>query len=448
MSGRTRVVVVGAGFGGLTVATSLAGTGVLVELLDRRNHHLLQPLLYQVATAGLEPSDIASAVRGIVKKHRNVRFASAEVVGADLDAKLLHTAGGRTVPYDHLVLAGGATTASFGVTGVDEHSFGLKTLDDAIRLRQHLLEQFERCAVRPDLVAEGALNVVIVGGGPTGVEMAGAISELFDRVMGGDFPEIDVREARVELVEMIDTLLASFHPRLQRHAIRQLQNRGVQVRLGTSVKEVTLEGVTLEDDTFIPAATCVWAAGVQAEPLGELLGLPTGKAGRIEVEEDLSVPGRPDVFVIGDLAAAKDGDGEILPQLAPVAMQQGRYVADLVQARAAGDPVKPFRYVDKGSMATIGRRAAVAEVPGGLRFTGSVAWLAWLVLHIYFLIGYRNRLSVMLNWGWNYLTWDRAARVVAGPVAATEPHAPPFEDAPPLQHAGPRQPEGRSNDRP
>ncbi|HUG83271.1 MAG TPA: NAD(P)/FAD-dependent oxidoreductase, partial [Euzebya sp.] len=421
MGDRRRVVIVGAGFGGLTLAQALGGTRFDVELLDRRNHHLFQPLLYQVATSGLEPSDIASAVRGIVKRYPNVRFASAEVVGADLAAKVLHTAGGREVAYDHLVLAAGATTASFGVPGVDAHAFGLKTLDDAIRMRQHLLEQFERCAVDPTLVDRGALNVVVVGGGPTGVEMAGAVSELFGNVMRGDFPEVDVSAARIELVEMTDTILAPFHPRLQDHAIRQLEARGVHVRLAASVREVTPEAVQLDDGTAVPAATCVWAAGVKAEPLGELLGLATGRGGRITVQADLTVPGHPDVFAIGDVAAAVGRGGDPLPQQAPVAMQQARYVAKLLTRRDAGPPMRPFRYIDKGSMATIGRRAAVAQVPGGIRVSGSLAWVAWLVLHIYFLIGYRNRLSVLLNWAWNYLTWDRAARVVAGPVAARAP---------------------------
>lgn len=416
-----RVVIVGAGFGGLALAKELAGTGAQVELVDRRNHHLFQPLLYQVATAGLEPSDIAYAVRGIVKRQRGVRFTAAEVVGADLTAKVLHTASGRRIPYDQLVLAGGATTATFGIPGVDEHAFGLKTLDDAMRLRQHLLEQVERAAARPQLVDEGALNVIVVGGGPTGVEMAGAVSELFTRVLREDFPELDLTRARVELIEMADAPLQPFHPKLQRHAVAQLHKRGVALRLGTSVGRVQADGVVLADGQHLPAGTCVWAAGVQAEPLGRLLGLETGRAGRIVVGPDLRVPGQPDVFAIGDIAAATDDDGQLLPQLAPVAMQQGRYVARLVGEDApAGEP-EPFRYVDKGSMATIGRRAAVAEVPGGLRFTGSIAWLAWLLLHIYFLIGFRNRLSVLLNWAWNYVTWDRAARVVPDPVASQGP---------------------------
>jgi NADH:ubiquinone reductase (H+-translocating) len=415
-----KVVVVGAGFGGLSVAERLAGRGVAVEVVDRRNHHLFQPLLYQVATAGLEPSDIAYAVRGIVRRQDGVRFTSADVTGADLDARVLHTAGGRQIPYDVLVLAAGTRTASFGVPGVDEHAFGLKSLDDAVRVRQHLLQQFERAAADPSLVAAGALNVVVVGGGPTGVEMAGAMSELFTRVLRADFPELDLTAARIDLVEALPSVLAPFHERLQRNAVEELRARGVGLHLGVAVERVAPDAVHLADGQVIPAATCVWAAGVAAEPLGERLGLATGRAGRIVVGPDLTVPDRPEVFVVGDLAAAEGADGALLPQLAPVAMQQGRYVASVLADRAAGRPVKPFRYTDKGTMATIGRRAAVAQLPLGIRFTGSLAWLAWLVLHIWFLIGFRNRLSVLLNWAWNYLTWDRAARVVMGSVAPGE----------------------------
>ena len=413
-----RIVIVGAGFGGLSAARALAGSPFEVEVVDRRNHHLFQPLLYQVATAGLEPSDIAYAVRGILSRQPNVSFTAAEVVGADLDAKVLRTASGREIGYDYLVLAAGARTADFGVEGVAEHAFGLKSLTDAVALRQHLLEQFERVAARPSLVEEGAVNVVVVGGGPTGVEMAGAVSELYSRVLRRDFPELDLTRAQVDLVEMTDSVLQPFHERLQRHAIEELRGRGVGLHLGTAVARVTPDQVELTDGTVIRAATCVWAAGVAAEPIGEMLGLETGRAGRIVVGEDLSVPGRPEVFVIGDLAAATDRTGDPLPQLAPVAMQAGRFVAEAIGERAADRAPGTFRYTDKGTMATIGRRAAVAQLPGGIRMRGTLAWIAWLVLHIYFLIGFRNRASVLLNWAWNYLTWDRAARVVLEPVAA------------------------------
>ncbi len=412
-----RVVVVGAGFGGITLARELRGSTFAVEVLDRRNHHLFQPLLYQVATAGLEPADIAYAVRGVVRRYRGVRFTAAEVVGGDLDAKVLHTASGRDIPYDYLVLAAGATTNTFGVPGVAEHAFGLKSLNDATRFRQHLLEQFERCAADPSLVDDGRLSVVIVGGGPTGVEMAGSISELFNKVMRHDFPELDLTKSQVTLVEMLPSVLSPFHERLQQHAIAELRRRGVRVLLGTAVEELTPTAVRLSNGEVIKTHTCVWAAGVQAVDLGSRLGLETTRGRAIVVGDDLAVPGRPEVFVIGDLAGATDRDGNPYPQLAPVAMQQARHVARCLHARQAGEPCKPFRYVDKGTMATIGRRAAVAELPLRIRFTGTLAWLAWLVLHIYFLIGFRNRLSVLINWAWNYLTWDRAARVVPDPVS-------------------------------
>ncbi|MEE8603139.1 NAD(P)/FAD-dependent oxidoreductase [Euzebya tangerina] len=411
-----RVVVVGAGFGGLSVARELAKDLAHVQIIDRRNHHLFQPLLYQVATAGLEPSDIAYAVRGITKRLQSVDFTFAEVTGADLDAKVLHTRTRGTVPYDTLVLAAGARTATFGVPGVEEHAFGLKSLDDALDFREHLLGQFESCAVDPGLVARGALNVVVVGGGPTGVEMAGATAELYARVMRHDFPELDVSAAEVTLVEMAPHLLAPFHEKLQANAAEELRLRGVQVRLDTSVAEITAEGVVLEGGDLLPAATCVWAAGVEAVPLGDVLGLKTDRAGRITVNPDLTVPGHPDVFAIGDIASVEGPDGRPLPQLAPVALQQGEYVAKRLADRAAGRQTGSFTYTDKGSMATIGRRSAIAQLPGGIRFTGSLAWLSWLVLHIYFLVGFRNRISVMLNWAWNYLTWDRAARVIVGQV--------------------------------
>lgn len=415
-----RVVVVGAGFGGLSAARALRRAPFDVEVVDRLNHHLFQPLLYQVATAGLEPADIAYAARGIVRRMPSVRFVGAEIVGGDLDRRILHTAEGRTIRYDYLLLAAGARTATFGVPGVAEHAFGLKSLRDAMDLRHHLLRQVERCAADPALTEQGALSVVVVGGGPTGVEMAGAVSELFAMVLRHDYPELDLSHANVELVEMADALLLPYHERLQEHTATELRRRGVRLRLGEKVAEVRPDGILLGSGDQIPAATVVWAAGVEAVPLGQLLGLEAGPGGRLVVDDDLSVPGRPEVFVIGDLAGATDPDGRPLPQLAPVAMQQGRHVAAQLARRQAGEPTRPFRYVDKGTMATIGRRAAVAQLPPGLRLTGTPAWIAWLLLHIYFLIGFRNRLSVLLNWAWNYLTWDRAARVVMEPVGTKD----------------------------
>ncbi|MPZ88887.1 MAG: NAD(P)/FAD-dependent oxidoreductase [Nitriliruptorales bacterium] len=424
---RPRVVVVGGGFGGLAVARELRGVPVDVLLVDQDNYHLFQPLLYQVATAGLEPADIAYALRGILRRIPNAHFFMAEVVGVDWDASCLLTAAGEKIPFDHLVLAAGATTATFGVPGAAEHAFALKDLRHAVALRSHLLEQFERCAAHPELIDEGLLTVVIVGGGPTGVEMAGALRELFTKVLAKDFPALEVWRARVMLVEMADSVLTAFHRSLQRDAARALKVRRVELRLGTSVSRVTPERVELSDGSHIPARTVLWAAGVRANSLADRLDVPQGRGGRIVVGPDLSVPGRPQIWVVGDLGAAKDVEGQLLPQLAPVAMQGGRHVARSIRRRLEGRPTERFRYVDKGIMATIGRRAAVAQLSFGLCLTGSLAWLAWLFLHLVILIGFRNRLSVLLNWTWNYLTWDRAARLILGPNVrdrSAEPSAP------------------------
>jgi NADH:ubiquinone reductase (H+-translocating) len=408
-----RVVVVGAGFGGLSVARHLGNQpDIDVLVVDRANYHLFQPLLYQVATAGLEPADIAHPARGILRRHRNVRFRSGEVTGVDWDTRRLLVKGSAPIPFDSLVLAAGARTATFGVPGVDEHAFGLKRLQDAVGLRSHLLRQFEQADADPTQVDLGALNVVVVGGGPTGVEMAGAFTELFHVVFARDFPRLPIHRARVVLVEMADELLTPFVRPLRNAARRDLYHKGVELELGRSVAEVDAKGVRLDDGRLIPARTVLWAAGVQAEPLGAALGLATTRGGRVVVGHDLAVPDHERVWAIGDLAASPDEEGEILPQLAPVAIQGGAYVAERILARDTGEQPRPFHYVDRGTMATIGRRAAVAQLPWGIRFTGTLAWLAWLGLHLIQLIGFRNRLSVLLNWAWNYVTWDRAARII------------------------------------
>ena len=415
-----KVVVVGAGFGGLEVARGLNGAPVEVTLIDQHNFHTFQPLLYQVATAGLSPTDVAHVVRGLLHRQANVRFRQGRATGVDWTTRTVSVDGQPDVPFDHLVLAAGATVTWFGTPGAAEHAFPLYTLDDANRLRNHVLERFEAADRDPTEVARGGLTVVVVGGGPTGVETAGALAELFAMVFRKDYPKLDVSRARVVLVEMQDHLLHPFTASSRRHALETLHARGVDVRLGAQVASVCPDAVTFADGEVLPCQTLVWAAGVQANPLAAALDLPTGPGGRVTVEPDLRVPGRPGAWAIGDVAAATDRRGEVLPQLAPVAMQSGRHVARQIRRLLAGRPTAPFRYVDKGTMATIGRRAAVAELPFRIRLRGGLAWLAWLGLHLVFLVGPRNRASVLLNWAWNYLTWDRGPRIITSTVP---PHA-------------------------
>jgi NADH dehydrogenase len=417
MERRHRVVVVGAGFGGLAVAKGLAGSPVDVVVVDANNFHTFQPLLYQLATAGLDADDIAHPVRGIVARHRNVDVRMGRVTRLDLDARRVDLAEGPSIGYDTLVLAAGAVTNTYGIPGVAEHGFGLKSIRDALSLRAHVLSQFERAAVAPELIDDGALTVVIGGGGPTGVELAGGLTELFERVLAKDFPTVDVRRARVVLVEPTDRLLGSFRPSLSASARRALGRRGVEVVLGVGVASADEKSVRLTDGTEIPAATLVWTAGVTASPLAAELARQLGedaltRGARVVVEPDLSLPGHPEVCVIGDLAAATGPDGELLPQVAPVAMQAGALVADNLLRRLEGVETESFRYVDKGSMATIGRHAAVAQLPGGIRLRGTVGWLSWLALHLIMLVGFRNRVNVLVNWAWNYLTYDRASRLI------------------------------------
>jgi NADH dehydrogenase len=385
---------------------------VRVTVVDSRNYHTFQPLLYQVATAGLEGESIAHSVRGIFHGQANVDVHLGTVVGIDWEAHVLETSEGPTLAFDQLVLAAGAVSASFGIPGVEEYGLPLKSLPDALRVRTHLLRRFEECDFDHRLVDDGGLNVVIAGGGPTGVEMSGALAELFSLVLAKDYPRLDLSRARVVLVEGTDRLLSMFDRRLSEHARRALEARGVEVMLGELVDRVTESAVHLQSGTVIPARTLVWAAGVQAGPLGRQLGLPTDRSGRIAVGHDLRVAERPEVFVVGDLAGITGKDGRPLPQLAPVAMQQGRHVAGEIRRAMAGKRPKPFQYRDKGTMATIGRNDAVAQLPFGLRFHGFVGWVLWLGLHLLELVGFRNRASVLVDWGWNYFTYDRGARII------------------------------------
>jgi NADH:ubiquinone reductase (H+-translocating) len=417
--GTPRVVVVGGGFAGLAAIKTLnkVKPPVRVTLLEQNNYHLFQPLLYQLATGLVQPADIAHPVRGVVRRYRKASVRMATVSGVDFGAREVLTDEGRRFPYDYLVLAAGATTATFGIPGVAEHSFPLKSMPDALRLRAHLLRQFEQAVNDPSQIERGALTVVVVGGGPTGVEMAGALHELFEHVLVHDFPDLDVNQARVVLLEATDHLLAPFHPNSRRHALEILQRRGVEVRLGQAMQRATPDRVELEDGTVIPTRTLIWGAGVRAHPLADVLGLEQTRGGRILVGDDLSVPGHPEVFVVGDLAGAGDRKGGLLPQVAQPAIQEARHAALQIERTVQGTNRNPFRYKDKGIMATIGRNAAVTELPGGARFKGVLAWYMWLLLHLAYIVGFRSRVAVLVNWIWSYLTYDRHARI----IVAVEP---------------------------
>ncbi len=419
------VVVVGAGFAGLQVAQVLANhadhANVRVTLLDRHNYHLFQPLLYQVATAGLDPQDIGHSIRNVVRANPDVTFRLGTVVDADLAAHTLTLEDGSVLAYDRLVLAAGAISADFGITGVAEHAFPLKSLSDAVTMRNHILTLFERVERDDDLRFGGGLTFVVAGGGPTGVEMAGAIAELTSMVLRRDHPSLEEAPVRVILADPSDNLLSAYSKDSQRATVKALEERGVELRLGVGVREVEPDAVTLEDGARIPTRTVVWAAGVRANPLADAIGLAGDAGGRIPVGSDLrvsaDVDGAHDVFVVGDLAAAAGNDGNLLPQLSPVAMQQGRHVAEVIVADATDSAGPgPFRYIDKGIMATIGRNDAVAELPGGIHLSGFPAWTAWLGVHIVFLVGWRNRASTLVNWGWNHLTYDRGSRMILDPT--------------------------------
>ncbi len=407
---RPKVVVVGGGFGGIAAARALRSVPVDVTLVDRHNYHGFWPLLYQVATAALGPGDIAHNLRGIFWGDTSIDARMATVTGIDLEDHRVDVDTGPPLDYDFLVLAAGSVNDTFGVPGVTENAFPLKSLPDAMALRNHLLEHFEWAHTDPGLVDVGFLTVVVAGGGPTGVEVSGALAELFS-VLERDFPVLDVGRARVVLVEMGDHLLNGFHSSLQAEALRTLRARGVEVRLGTKIAEARNDGVTFDDGSVVPTRTLVWAAGVRANPLADVLGVEQGRAGTVVVANDLSVPGHPDVFVIGDMAAASNANGP-LPMVAPVAQQGARHVAACIRSRLAGRSTRPFRYRNKGKMATIGRRSAVADLPFGIRLGGTPGWLSWLGLHLVLLVGFRNRATVLLNWAWNYVTWDRGNRVI------------------------------------
>ncbi|HLG71260.1 MAG TPA: NAD(P)/FAD-dependent oxidoreductase [Chloroflexota bacterium] len=406
---RPRVVIVGAGFGGINAARRLGDEAVDVLLVDRHNYHLFQPLLYQVATAGLEPGEIAYPVRRILHRFANVEFRMADVRAVQPERHCLITDDGE-IGYDWLVLATGSESNFFGMERLAERSHALKDVDDAVELRNHILSCFERAVALPKEERGPLLTFAISGGGPTGVEFAGALSELVSVVVRRDYRTITPGEVHVVLVEGESRLLASMHPRLGRSALHELRRRGVQVITGARISDYDGQFVRMSTGASLEAATLVWAAGVHASSLGGTLGLTLARGRRIPIQPTLQVEGHPDVYVIGDLAHLEEG-GNALPQLAPVAIQQGQLVAENIIRRVQGLPPRPFHYFDKGTLATIGRRAAVADF-GSLRLTGELAWFMWLAVHLVQLIGFRNRLAVLLDWGWNYLRFDSAIRLI------------------------------------
>jgi NADH:ubiquinone reductase (H+-translocating) len=413
------VVVIGAGFGGLAAARRLADAPIRLTVVDRRNHHLFQPLLYQVATAGLSPGDIAYPIRSVLRRQANARVILADVIAVDASRREVRLADG-TLPYDFLILAAGAGHAYFGHDDWEKDAPGLKTLEDAIAIRSRILLAFEEAERETDAAArKRRLTFVVVGGGPTGVELAGAIAEISRHVLVSDFRSIDPREARIVLVEAGPRILPAYTPESSRRAAEDLRDRGVEVRTSSPVTGVDSSGVRLGTER-LAARTVLWAAGVAASPLARTLGSPVDHAGRAVVEPDLSIPGHPEVFVIGDLSVYTHQTGKPLPGLSPVAIQQGRAAAANVLRTLAGQPRRPFHYVDKGTMAVIGRSDAVAEI-AGLRFSGFFAWILWCFVHIFYLIGFRNRVIVMMEWAWAYLTFQRGARLITGDV---EPQGP------------------------
>ena len=412
------IVIIGAGFGGLTCAQALRHAPVRITVVDRTNHHLFQPLLYQVAMAGLSPADIASPIRSILRKQSNVTVLLDEATGIDYDRQVVHLTNDE-LPYDYLVLATGGRTSYFGHDEWEPFAPGLKSLDDAVEIRRRVLLAFEAAEKEKDEDRSRALmTFVVVGGGPTGVELAGSIGELTRRVLARDFRTIYPEFARILLLEGGARILPAFTEDLSASAERQLEHLGVQVRKNAQVTNINATGVYL-GDVKIPAATVIWAAGVSATAFTQQLQTSLDRGGRVHIQPDLTLPARRNVFAIGDMTHLEQ-DGQPLPGVSPVAMQMGQVVARNIQHALAGKAYETFRYVDKGSMATIGRHAAIADV-AGLKLSGLPAWLAWLGLHLFFLIGFRNRLSALFNWSWMYFTYQRGARLITGGRDLTKP---------------------------
>ncbi|TPI14643.1 NAD(P)/FAD-dependent oxidoreductase [Mesorhizobium sp. B4-1-1] len=407
-----KVIVVGAGFGGLELTRALSGAPVRITMIDKRNHHLFQPLLYQVATTSLATSEVAWPIRHLLRKRKDVTTLLGNVTGVDRAGKRVLLEDGSPVPYDTLVLATGARHAYFGHDEWEPFAPGLKTLEDATTIRRRILLAFEQAERETDPDKRQALlTLVIVGGGPTGVELAGTIVELAHDTLRGEFRSIDTRQALVVLIEAGDRILANFAPQLSDYARKALERLGVTVELGRPVTKLDAEGVVF-GDRRLPARTIIWAAGVAASPAAEWLAVPADRAGRVLVEPDLTVPGSPDIFVIGDTAHVLRPDGKPVPGVAPSAKQEGKHVAATIKARLAGDNApRPFRYKHAGDLATIGKRAAAIDF-GWIKLTGWLAWWLWGIAHIYFLIDFRNRLAVSLSWLWIYLTGQRSARLI------------------------------------
>jgi len=420
MNSRHRVLIVGGGFGGLYAAQALAKADVQVTLIDRRNFHLFQPLLYQVATGGLSPANIAAPLRDVLKRQKNTCVLLGEVVNFNLERRLAILKDG-TEPYDSLIVAAGSRHHYFGHPEWEQFAPSLKTIEDATTIRRRILSAFEKAERCTDAEAcQALMTFVIVGGGPTGVELAGAIGEVAHATLRGNFRSIDPAQARIVLLEGLDRILSTYPPKLSAKAVKSLQRLGVTVRTNTLVTDVQADRVTIrsgEQTETIRAHTVLWAAGVEASPLAKALAQATGaeldRAGRIVVQPDLTLPGHPEIFALGDMANYPYPNGKPLPGVAPVAMQQGRYVADLIERRLRGAALVPFHYRDRGSMATIGRAAAVADL-GWITFSGLLAWLTWLFIHIIYLIEFQNRILVLLQWAWNYFTRNRAARLITG----------------------------------